>query len=350
MRKVFLIAILFFIICDAMSTPLYARVKGKCRDCHNMHAAEPFPALTRGGCLGCHGREPDGDRNIITEGKVRTPQVLHHMIDGDLAGGNFYYVADGYNPDYSKGHNVAGISLQEPPPMNIPPGFLKGVTVPGGAGPTEWPQQQQLTCAGTWGCHGNRTIEDPYKSIKGAHHADDRIIEGETVGDSYRFLYGIKGKEHKDWEYQATIDNHNGYKGDISHSAMDTISYLCSECHGKFHAHPNLGGAGEVGYAYNSSPWIRHPTDVAFSSVLGGYTGSEYQNYISYSLEAPVAYIRPTGGEEVVNMESIVMCLSCHRAHASPYPDLLRWDYDKMVVERGVQGTGCLTCHSRKGR
>ncbi len=338
-----------------------ARVKGKCKDCHSMHYSYegeamtygglegPFPYLTEGGCIGCHAQNPSGTENIIISGKARIPQVLHSMLEsGNLAAGNFYYVADGYNPEYTKGHNVFSISTIENPPMNIPPAFIGGVEIPGGQGPVYWPENQQLNCAGTWGCHGDRTVEDPYEAIRGAHHTDDREIDGSTVGKSYRFLYGITGREHTNWEYLATIDNHNGYRGNITHDTMDTISYLCGECHVKFHPHPNLGGRLEVGQAYNPV-WLRHPADLAFVTVHGGFfIGSEYQGYISYSLEAPVAFFEPTGEEIDVDQNSIVMCLSCHRAHASPYPDLLRWDYNNMFARSGVN-TGCLTCHTRKG-
>lgn len=353
---------LLFAICYMLFASVAdARVKGRCKDCHTMHYSYegkeityrerqgPFPVLTKGGCVGCHGQEPDGTQNIVIIGKTRVPQVLHNMKDADLAGGNYYYVADGFTPDYTKGHNLLGISIKENPPIDTPPGFIQAVPMPGGTGPSYWPSEQQLNCSGTWGCHGNRTIENPYKSIYGAHHSDDSEIDGSTVGKSYRFLYGIIGKEHSDWEYLATPDDHNGYKGDISHNAMDTISYLCGECHAKFHPHPNLGGREEVGQVY-SSPWYRHPTDIAFYSVKGGFSGSEYQDYISYSLEAPVAFYNPTGKENEVNADSIVMCLSCHRAHASPYPDILRWDYSKMDIRSAVSGRGCLACHTRKGR
>jgi len=338
-----------------------ARVKGRCKDCHSMHDSYggevmtlgdrigPFPVLTEGGCLGCHGRYASGVQNIIVSGMTRVPQILHHMENADLEAGNFYYVADGYNPDYSKGHNVAGISRQEDPPMDVPPAFLPNVVIPGGRGPAVWPEQNQLTCAGTWGCHGDRTIEDPYKAMLGAHHTDDGVIDGSTVGRSYRFLYGITGKEHDNWEYQATVDNHNGYKGDMTHSTMDTISYLCGECHAKFHPNPNLGGKKEVGQVFNSV-WLRHPADISFGGVHGGFSGSEYQGYVQYSLEAPVAFMRPTGGETQVDQNAVVMCLSCHRAHASPYRDILRWDYDKVIAGSTPAGTSCLTCHTKKGK
>jgi hypothetical protein len=355
---VFLCSMLAFCITSSVD----ARVKGKCKDCHSMHYSYegagmtyaglegPFPYLTEGGCLGCHGQYPGGGENIIVVGKARIPQILHKMEGGDLAGGNFFYVADGYVPDYSKGHNVIGISRQEESPMDIPPGFIPGVVIPGGTGPLDWPSEYQLTCAGKWGCHGNRTIEDPYKAIYGAHHADDSELDGSTVGKSYRFLYGIVGKEHEDWEYLATINNHNGYKGDITYDTMNTISYLCGECHVKFHPHPNLGGKWQVGQAYsNEWLWRRHPADIAFDTVHGGYAGSEYQAYMVYSLESPVAYDEPTGAETQVDDRSIVMCFSCHRVHASPYPDILRWDYSNIFAGRSnAPRVGCLTCHTRK--
>jgi hypothetical protein len=325
-----------------------ARMKGRCKDCHSMHASTPFPVLTKGGCVGCHGRIPDGTENIITIGKVRIPQILHHMEDGDLASGNFYYVADGYNPDYSKGHNVLGISHQESvPTMNTPPGFIGDVVIPGGKGPVYWPPEQQLTCSGTWGCHGNRTIEDPYLSLYKAHHTHNGEIDGSTNGKSYRFLYGITGVEHPNWEYLATTDDHNGYKGDFNHNTMDTISYLCGECHGKFHPSSNLGGAKDVGS--NFTIWLRHPADISFSNVHGGFGSSEFLGYTTYSLESPVAYFNPTGKEKVVDSNSIVMCLSCHRAHASNFSDALRWDYGNIIAGISTTG-GCLVCHTNKGK
>ncbi|MEW5746842.1 MAG: cytochrome c3 family protein [Nitrospirota bacterium] len=322
-----------------------ARVSGKCKDCHSMHAESPSPHLTKGGCLGCHAMNPEGKQNIVFAGRARIPQVLHNMENGDLAGGNFYYVADGFAPDYSKGHNVLGISKRQPAPRDVPPGFMRSVPIPGGVGPLRWLREQQLTCAGTWGCHGNRTIADPYKSMQGAHHEDDSVIDGTTVGRSYRFLYGVLGAEHRDWEYLATIDNHNGYRGDKDHVSMDTISYFCGQCHGEVHPHAQLGGVNPLIMAQHT-----HLTDIAFSAVKGGYEGSEFQAYVVYDLFTPVAYMNPKGNEKVVDADSIVMCLSCHRPHATPYQQMLRWDYSKMFAGSGESVPGCKACHTGKLR
>lgn len=44
------------------------------------------------------------------------------------------------------------------------------------------------------------------------------------------------------------------------------------------------------------------------------------------------------------------MCLSCHRVHGSEYPDILRWDYSKMIAgdPGDEEGNGCFVCHTTK--
>jgi len=335
----------------AISGISQAKVTGVCSNCHTMHNSQggqpmareysggslvddpdPNPALLINDCIGCHFDV--GSSTIVGN----TPIVLNASLPTEaLAGGNFYYVDQ---VDYANGHNVASISPQESPPMDVPPGFKENVSIPGGTGPASW--DQQLTCAGTWGCHGNRNEENPYISIYGAHHTVGSI-DGSTVGTSYRFLYGVLGAEHVTWE-QGIVENpatHNGYKGNPDYAGMDTISYLCGQCHGNYHAHGSLGGTTQVG---STSPWLRHPCDISFSDVSGGYTNSEYADYTTYSSTAPVAYSSPTGSETTVDASSIIMCLSCHRAHGSPHYKLMRWDY-----KGWPPGTnGCNVCHTSK--
>ncbi len=62
----------------------------------------PYPALTRGSCLGCHGM--GGSNKIVTIGSSEIPQVYHTDTE-DLAGGNFAYIlgAKGSGAADSKG-------------------------------------------------------------------------------------------------------------------------------------------------------------------------------------------------------------------------------------------------------
>ncbi len=307
-----------------------------CSDCHTMHNSQDGqPAASRlnsstytfeadttpnkfllvSDCTGCH--TSTGSSTIVND----TPIVFNTFtLNNPLAGGNYYYVKS----DDSKGHNIAGIT---------PPDAVLGLIPPGGAAMTS-----QLRCAGESGCHGDRSAGNAYTALKGAHHADDSGgVNGSSAGLSYRFLNGVLGREDADWEQDNTNTSHNEYKGSTALSP-DTISYLCSRCHGDFHAW--AGGASEVG---TSSPWLRHPTDIALKG------SGEYANYTTYSMTAPVARPGPGNVPDTTRVRpgtDIVMCLSCHRAHASPYYKILRWDYRSSTLSTAL--SGCNICHTSK--
>ncbi len=122
------------------------------------------------------------------------------------------------------------------------------------------------------------------------------------------------------------------------------MSQYCATCHGNFHTLETVrpDGIGTVA----SSPFIRHPTDLALPST------GEYAAYTSYDFHTPIA--RTTGvpsssSATVTPGQDAVMCLSCHVSHASDYPSMLRWDYDTMIAGGGgAANTGCFTCHSTK--
>lgn len=358
-----------FVLCSLFyALSLHAKVTGDCNNCHTMHNSQcgqpmakeysstskglvqdstPNPVLLINDCIGCHF-----NTGASTTDKLGTPIVLNaNRPTKPLAGDNFYYVADGLGATYNNGHNVRGISTQESSPMNTPPGFKPNVTLPnGGTGPGSW--TQQLTCAGTYGCHGDRSKTDEIRAIYGGHHGNiniDLTSSANAVFNSYRFLFGIKGAEDGDWEWTTSSTDHNGYQGDSVYGSVNTISYFCGECHGNYHANNNLGGTINVG---DSTPWLRHPTDFAFSRVRdGNYAGSEYAQYNTpntnvYSTLAPVAETNPSISNKTVGSGSIVMCLSCHRAHASPHFKMMRWDYKNANLSTALEG--CNVCHTSK--
>ena len=360
--KVYVFCVLLYALSYLLfALPSEAKVTGNCDYCHTMHNSQngqpmaksylsgalvddssPNEALLRNDCIGCHFNT--GTTPVDGHG---TPIVLNGNDPFEpLAGGNFCYVAGGP----SNGHNVRGISTQESYPMNTPPGFKPSVTLPnGGTGPGSW--AQQLTCAGTYGCHGDRTKTDEIRAVYGGHHGNiiiDKTSLADAVFNSYRFLLGIKGAEDNYWERIVSSTDHNGYQGESVYGDVHTISYFCGECHGNYHAHSNLGGTINVG---DSTPWLRHPTDFAFSGVRdGNYAGSEYAQYNTpdnvYSTVAPVAETNPSISKDTVDSGSIVMCLSCHRAHASPYFKMMRGDYKAWP---GTGSDGCDPPHGKHG-
>ena len=353
-----------------------AKVTGPCANCHTMHnsqnganvSAAPKEALLNTSCFGCHSTSTGS--SIINN----TPMVYHNG-GTDLAGGNFKYI----ETDSNRGHNVRELNIQDPNitgtptyvPGNVSASFHQQI-VTGRSG------YQWITCAGSRGCHGFRDAglkftEDDISlaAMKGAHHADDAVLkfgtinegaQGATVGTSYRFLDGVKGGEVGDWK-NSSSSHHNEYFGTNTpptyscstgvacHPAwgatMPVKSYnggmsgFCGTCHGNFHTLSGSLGSG-IGTSTNS-PFQRHPTDI----VLPNKT--EYAAYTSFSAEAPVArtVIPNAIGGTVTPGTDVVMCLSCHGAHATSYKDMLRWDYNGMVANGGGSG-GCFTCHTQK--
>ncbi len=342
------------------SVKVPAVITGHCSDCHTMHNSQNGAAmvsylygsetstskeyLLRGTCLGCHAG--GGSAMIASINGNNTPQVYHNDVSGDLAGGNFIYVVGGGKGGAgsdAKGHNVIDFGNLENT-LTSPPGHHD----PNSIG-------INITCAGIAGCHGVRKSGG---GIKGSHHknVDGPLNTADQVYNSYRFLDYVKGLEDSDWEKTKSASDHNEYFGattpmtysgscSICHlpegvrPSNKTISGFCGTCHRLFHVTDSIGGT--------SSPFTRHPTDMNLPG------SGEYAAYTSYSTTAPVA--RPTvpalSSATVVpggagDTGAIVMCLSCHSAHATNYADMLRWDYKSATLSTAL--SGCNVCHTSR--
>ena len=344
-------SIILILLIIAASNALHAKVTGVCSNCHTMHnsqggeamaydfsnsehtfstTASPKATLLIYSCVGCHTKAGT-DTNTIVDG---VPIVFNVANPVDpLAGGNFHYLIGDGQGDAS-GHNVVGIKVADT--------NFNGKNIPGSA--TSY-AGNQVTCAGTKGCHGDRGASEQLDAMKGAHHMDDAapLTGGTSVGKSYRFLKGILGKEDINWEQDNDNTSHNEYKGPTSppsSSDSATISSLCAQCHGNFHDQSASG----VGTA---SPWLRHPTDKVLNN------SGEYAGYTTYNMLAPVA--RPDPDSESVDAATvtpgtdIIMCLSCHRVHGSPNYKMIRWNYrGDNSATLTEQLSGCVVCHTSK--
>lgn len=393
MRKIFITSFLILLSVALISGSAYA-LSGVCSNCHTMHYSQngtilsdwgkegPYGNLLLATCVGCHTGDTPTAKNTHDAPIIYHTTAPSGQGAGEtLAGGDFYWVVAGND---ALGHNVYDL------PGSLPGNHLRSDQNIGGLTPPGWDRlatpgalddgainggtpvwSDQLRCAGKFGCHGNHTDTESNAAILRSHHSNTGLtanlaVDATTVGSSYRFLGGINGLENSEWNWSETASAHNEYYGvnDTSTRGLTyatynykrTISYLCAECHGKFHSQID----------YNSeafgSPWARHPTDI----VLDRGAGTEYSAYnggtgnpSTYSLTAPVArggvpanssanvYVNQTDEDG-----AIVMCLSCHRAHGSNQPDLLRWDYNGMVAGTSgpgsSAGTGCFTCHTTK--
>ncbi len=341
-----------------------AKVSGLCVNCHTMHgyqggvewawkkgaseAGGPYGSLLVGTCLGCH--TTDGVDPYPAAGTYfHFPFVKSTTGFTDLTclAGGFFPATELNTASHAGNAHTIGIAVA---PVGYTTGYswYKGETSATG-----------LTCAGSSGCHGSQTIDDPSAAISGGHHGTStygyRILAAYNAGTPDAVDGGGDGT--KDYEKaliagvpaavgarsgtEATF-YHNIYKAAVA--GTDTISELCANCHGDFHSLTQSGGA-----------WIRHPSDVALPPYAAGppvmWEPSNDTVYNNFD-----AKFNPYGFTSVADTlgTKYVTCLSCHRAHGTAQYDLLRFTYTS--GESGQQQAGrspttvisygCLGCHS----
>jgi hypothetical protein len=113
---------------------------------------------------------------------------------------------------------------------------------------------------------------------------------------------------HGDPDYQANV-------------YLSGMNGFCTACHERFAGYP-AGGACPS-----------HPVGIAVS----GARHADFQHWSR--LENKTTQAETPSGDADRLHDARVFCLSCHRAHASPYSDAMRWDY-------GLSPAGCLECHT----
>ena len=364
-----------------------AKVTGECYNCHTMHNSQngngslytpgPNPSLLITDCVGCHSH--GSETTTYTLGNTTVPIVFTRasLNEADyantLAGGNFAYVNHDYGngstdaENDSHGHNV--FAGEPDDVLDVAPGKRNGCTNTGSCheglsdtAPTYAPHAGLSARQGCTKCH----MVSDYNSPKGFHHTDDTQdpIVGASLDDTdgyYRFLtghhtsegQGVCGIEDDDWQATKSATDHNEYLGKQAYldnpatigdgsPLGNVMTGYCCGCHSDFHEQNEE--------ADGSGAWLRHPSDAVIPST------GEYQYYTVYDPLVPVARPNLTGwtgpSNTVTPGTDMVMCLSCHRPHATPYPDILRWDYEKMVAGVGsggaLYGEGCFKCHTQK--
>lgn len=170
--------------------------------------------------------------------------------------------------------------------------------------------------------------------------------------------------------------NKNVYRGGFSS--------FCAACHGDFH-----GGGGENRSADNGrtragSAWIKHPTNVTMDQSTGSKYGIDtYRavvtnsqgnnpNPAGYDWKYPLAKgdsdfsartnVASDPDPATLAATDRIMCLTCHKAHASKYENMTRWDTNAhSFLAAGQQdftgaasigdnpAYGCGKCHQKGG-
>ncbi|MCK4485416.1 MAG: cytochrome c3 family protein [Desulfobacterales bacterium] len=351
MKRLFF-GIIFILLIVAAPHTLQAKVTGRCDNCHTMHNSQggqamayelsggsfssrdtPYNTLLITDCVGCHTAL---DGTTWKDSTTGAPIVYNTKEPSQyLAGGNFYWVAQAGGD--AKGHNVLGIAATDTTLSEAPGNVnLCGNSCHCSLATTAY------NSPGCCGCHLNP-----------AHHADDT---GPIVGAAspstdgyYRFLsghmsgdeHGVCGIEDNDWQHTADLNDHNEYLGWEEHlewpvgfyNMGHTMTAFCCGCHGNFHVEQDSSGN-----------WLRHPSDAVIPN--SGEYASAFGVSHFYDPTIPVARPILTAVTDTVAIGTdLVMCLSCHRPHGSPYYKMMRWDYKNWP---GGGDDGCSTCHTSK--
>ena len=355
----------------------YARVSGECSNCHTMHNSQngsevitdgPILSLTNKTCIGCHSHSTEVTYDL---GGCEVPVVytIGGVAYGDcLAGGNFYWVE--HEGDIY-GHNAISSTDSL---LSIAPGLSDNTGAISCSGSchyklTQWEwhwwgcpsQHREYIGVGCVACHTP------------AHHKGGGLSPIADEEDGwFRFLArkhspvpgpdtdirNVKGLEDDDWQKTVSAGDHNEYYDNSSPGGYGSsgISRFCVACHTDYHSlRFGPGGSGSGWYG----TWLRHPAGAYLPGTgetskyntdgLGsdGVTG-EYNPTAPVSRRNIDSFTTPSSTVTVGSEGDMVSCISCHRAHGSPYPDMLRWDYTNMQAGAGESGAGCFICHTTK--
>ena len=366
-----------------LAAPGWGKVQGVCSNCHTMHNSQggsavhsgsPEENLLRTDCVGCHSSDTAETIKIIgaVGGTSRVPIVYNTVEpsypttptasgnDNTLAGGNFYWVE--HDGDQF-GHNVishADAVLSEAPGRNH--GCANSCHYSLYSWSAPW---SGTTGGGCKSCHVP------------AHHKGG---SGTPIADAedgwYRFLAqmpdhtggtSLKGFEDSDWQQTVSPTDHNEYWDMFDGSStVAGISRFCAACHGLFHStlygqwSVNGGFKPGPGGGWHAAPWFRHPAGIYFpetgetskyntdGSGPDGVTGP-YNPIAPVSRQDIDSVTTPSSIVAVGSSGDMVACISCHRAHGSPYPDMLRWDYlNTCEAKQPNANCGCFICHTTK--
>ena len=340
-----------------LSTASYAFHSGgvaECMGCHDIHDGQSASALLiaqdiSSTCANasCHGNTGAGSYHILTP--TSTTGVPPTQL---TPGGDFGWLLKTYT--WSPRSGTSSTELGERHGHNVVAGALPGyvadvqnTTAPGG--------DMDATLLGCNSCHDNHgklrrlnngTLATTGAPIIGSGSYTNSLIPaaGQAVG-VFRILRGpgsTAGSGGKTFTaaFQASVASTYNRTEAVSQTAEAYgagISDWCATCH------PDMHSA--------TSTKLTHPVNQGFSSAVA----ANYNSYLGSGLTGASGFdtIVPFQTDNATDMAALqtaantvnaqaatssrVMCLSCHRAHASGFAHMTRWQNEgEFIAADGV--------------
>lgn len=306
---------------------------GDCNGCHSIHSAQAGSQqlLLRSDssslCLNCHaGRGGSNSPSVFSpDGSALTP------------GGDFYWLTksfswlDGQSPAFDHGHNIVALdfNLLSDPVMT---------TSPGGNYPAA-----RLGCDS---CH------DPHGQVDGGTSRSQAVSRSGSYGagadpgaisGNYRLLgdakYETAGYAFSTAAPVARQSNVNKY-GETDGSHVDYgsgMSEWCGNCHAALLHNKHL--AADITFkhasgnnALFSQENLNHYNSYLRTGVLSGLPSISYLQFVPFERGTSSMQLLDPNSTQGPDANANVMCLTCHRAHASAFPDMGRWDFNATLL------------------
>ncbi len=349
--KVTFLAVLIALMAVGVSTTAYSFHSGgvaECEGCHSMHS--PAAADNRllvgtdpsSTCLSCHEHAGDtgpSSYHISTapaDYAAKAPQQR-------TPGGDFAWVKKtwdaGLDPARTHGHNIVAVDQGYAADDN-------NLYAPGGG--TSFPSSQ-LGCQSCHDQHGQtrRTLTGYQKGgtigatvlpimASGSYNNSPNPTATEAVG-VYRLLRGMGDASQGVTFANAAIavapstynmtEATNQVRVAYGASGADTWGNWCATCHADMHSgtgnvHPVDASLNDMALNYNAylkSGDLSGTSGTSFSSLVPFAEASgDYSVLKTHAVNNGSYLSGPASGDKV-------MCLSCHRAHASGMPEALRF-------------------------
>ncbi|MDA8089790.1 MAG: hypothetical protein M0Z61_06170 [Nitrospiraceae bacterium] len=337
---------------------------GECNGCHTVHrapsiqagtATQSGPYLLRGTdqgstCLNCHS----ANQNLPSYQYISTPESLMPpgIPPGQMTpGGDFGWLKKNYtwtsgqsvltDYGYMHGHDIVAADYRyAASPVHV--------TAPGGTYPAA-----SLTCISCHDPHGEyrRTVNGTIVSSglqnacgSGSYESSPDPTTNCPVGD-YRLLGGagyspvsIPGFPFTSDPPSAVAPSNYNRPESVTQTRVaygQGMSEWCANCHPAFlNSQPNTSGAyrhpagngAKLGFlannynAYVKTGDITGTRQTAYLSLVPFEEGTSDYNILKKHARSDDSYL--VGADENSN----VMCLTCHRAHASGWDYMLRFD------------------------
>lgn len=330
---------------SAISQSFHSGGTGNCGGCHLMHSGQTGSQwlLQKSDassiCLNCHSGL----------GGANSPSVFSPNGSALTPGGDFYWLTknfswlDGQSPGNEHGHNIVALDynlLPDPvlfqapggtyPAARLgctschdPHGQVRGGTPLGG---------QQISGSGSYGDQGA-----PGAIVGNYRLLGDSFYSGGTTAPGYSFTYGAPIAR------QSAVNKFG--ESDNSHVDYGSgMSEWCGNCHsGVLNTRHETAGGFEHP-AGNSekleSDIINNYNTYLRTGDFSGTAANAYLQFVPFERGVSNSELLDPNSSQGPNANSNVMCLTCHRAHASAFDNIGRWDFKAALLSQSHPAVG----------